>query len=83
MSIAASEVVFDRDAFIAEVAFDACGWTVLIFVLEPFASAEFDDSAAVAFDVRGVDALSWNEILPLDKSAARGLGACRSMQPRG
>ena len=67
VGVAAGEVVFDRDPFIAEIAFDAGGWTVFVFVLEPFASTKLYDGTAVAFDVGAVYTLLWHEVLPFDR----------------
>jgi hypothetical protein len=44
-------------------------------MLEPFALSEFNNGTTIAFNMRGVDALFWYEILPLDHLATFGVGA--------
>ena len=78
VSVAAGEVVLDRNALVANVTFDAGSRAVFIFVFEPFASAEFDNGATVAFNLGGVDALGRHKVLALDLLAARGFRARES-----
>jgi hypothetical protein len=52
------------------LAHDYCSRAVFILVLEPFSSSELDDSTAITFNVRAMNALIRHKVLPLDHLVA-------------
>lgn len=66
VSITTCEVVFDGNPLVAAVTFDTGRGTVFVFMLEPFATTQFNNSTTIALNVGAMDALVWHEVLPFD-----------------
>lgn len=73
MSITARKIIFDGDAFVANVALDTSIRTVFVFMFEPIAPAKLYAGTTVALDVGAVNALVWDEVLSLHHLPAFGV----------
>ena len=79
VSLVYVQIVPSWDSLPALFAYHARIWTILIFMLEPLSSAEFDHGPAITFNVRGMYALVGYIVLSLDQLPAFSIRTSQSL----